>query len=115
MQARILTRRVVATVAIAVTAGTASVAGVSLAQGNSTSPPPGAPGSPPAGILVAIHSALENLVAQGVIDPQQANAVQQQANSGSIDPKTLVQSGAVSDAQMRVIATSIDRVKEAAG
>ena len=69
--------------------------------------------SAPTGILAGVHSALEALVAQGTINQNQANAVQQEADGGSIDPKVLVDRGVVSDAQMRVIAASIDRVKSA--
>jgi hypothetical protein len=35
--------------------------------------------------------------------------------AGSIDPKTLVASGVVTDPQMRAIAAVIDRVKQAGG
>jgi hypothetical protein len=69
----------------------------------------------PSGILAGVHGALEDLVAQGTINQDQANAVQQQADSGSIDPKTLVRSGVVTDPQMRVIAGRIDQLKMAGG
>ena|SRR2546425_11092097 len=124
MDTRMLNRRTLVTVAVAVLAGTASAAGVGFAQGsgasssapastraNSGTPAGGAPG----GILAAVHGALEKLVAKGTISQQQANAVQQQANAGSIDPNTLLQRGVVSDAQMRAIGNSLDQVKRAAG
>ena len=115
MHPRILTRRVLANVAVAVAAGAVSVAGVSLAQGNATTrPAPAARPSAPTGILAGVHSALETLVAQGTINQNQADAVERQADSGSIDPKALVGGGVVSDAQMRTIAASIDRLKNAA-
>jgi hypothetical protein len=116
MYRRILNRRSLVTIAVALAAGTASAAGVGYAQGNGASGgtstvSSGAPG----GILAGVHSALENLVSQGMISQQQADAVQQEADAGSIDPKTLVQSGVISDAQMRVVASGIDQLKQAAG
>jgi hypothetical protein len=124
MDSRIWNRRTLATITLAAIAGTASAAGVGFAQGSGTSS--GAPtssgatsGTPtsraPGGILAAVHDALENLVANGTINQQQADAVQQQANAGSIDPKTLVQGGVVSDAQMRAIGNSLDQVKRSFG
>ena len=116
MHPRILTRRVLANVASAVVAGAASVTGVSLAQGSAaSSPTPAVTAGAPSGILAGVHAELENLVAHGTINQDQANAVQQQADGGSIDPKTLVQSGVVSDPQMRVIAGRIDQLKMAGG
>jgi hypothetical protein len=114
MHPRILTRRALANVAVAIAAGTASVAGVGLAQGDPpSSATPAVTARAPSGILAGIRAALEALVADGTINQHQADAVQQQADSGSIDPKTLVQSGAVSDAQMRIIANRIDQLKQA--
>jgi hypothetical protein len=113
MHPRILTRRALANLAVAIVAGTASVAGVSLAQGDGATSPPPVAAKAPTGILAGVHDTLEGLVAQGTITQQQAEAVQRQADSGSIDPKTLVSSGAVTDPQMRIIAGAIDRLKQA--
>jgi hypothetical protein len=113
-----LNRRVLANVAIAVAVGVGSAAGVGFAQGNGKGDGAGTStvaASPSNGILAGVHGALENLVAQGTISQSQADAVQAQADAGSIDPKQLVDSGVVSDAQMRAVANSIDAVKRAAG
>ena len=116
MRNTILSRRSLATIAVAVAAGTASAAGVGLAQGNGGSAGGSTvPAANPGGILAAVHSTLDGLVARGAISRQQADAVQQQADAGSIDPKELVQSGVISDAQMHVVANAIDQVKRAAG
>jgi hypothetical protein len=117
MLARILSRRTLATVAIAIAAAVGSVAGVSLAQGNSK-PTPTTPANTqtqapaqPDGILAGVHQILSDLVAAGTINQQQANAVQSQADAGSIDPKQLVQSGVLSNAQMQAIGNRIDQLK----
>ena len=115
MNNRILTRRTLATTAIAVTVAVGSVAGTSLAQGNGGSPANTVAAAAPGGILAGVHNALARLVANGTITQTGANAVQQQANAGSINPKQLVQSGALSDAQMQIVAASIDELKRAAG
>jgi hypothetical protein len=111
-----LNRRVLANIAIAVAVGVGSSAGVSLAQGNGKGDGTTTVAARPSnGILAGVHGALENLVAQGTISQSQADAVQAQADAGSIDPKQLVDNGVVSDAQMRAVANSIDAVKRAAG
>lgn len=116
MHNRILTRRVLASTAVAVAIAAGSVAGTSLAQGNGSPPVTSTPtAASPGGILAGVHDALARLVTNGTITQAQADAVQQQANAGSIDPKQLVQSGALTDAQMRVVAAAIDQVKQAAG
>lgn len=115
MNARSFNRRALATVAAAVVAGTASATAVGFAQGNGATGPQTTASRTPGGVLAGVHSALETLVARGTIDQQQADAIQQQADAGSIDPKALVQRGVVTDAEMRVIANSIDQVKRAAG
>jgi hypothetical protein len=114
MHNRILTRRVLATAAIAITVAVGSVAGTSLAQGDG-SPPAASTPVPSSGILAGVHDALTGLVDNGTITPTQADAVQLQANAGSIDPNQLVQSGARNDAQMQAVAAAIDQVKQAGG
>jgi hypothetical protein len=114
MTHRILSRRTLATAAIAVAISIGSIAGVSLAQGNNPAPAastPSAATASPGGILAGIHQVLAELVADGTIDQQQADAVQSQADAGSIDPKQLVQSGTVTDSQMHAIAAKIDQLK----
>lgn len=116
MHNRILTRRVLASAAIAVGIAAGSVAGTSLAQGNGSPPAASTPAAAsPGGILAGVHDALAHLVATGTITQAQADAVQQQANRGSIDPKQLVQSGALGDTQMHAVADAIDQVKQAGG
>jgi hypothetical protein len=110
---RIFSRRALVTSAIVVTAAVGSVAGVSLAQGTGGTPAASTP-APPAqqgGVLGGVHNALARLVAAGTIDQQQADAVQAQANAGSIDPKQLVQSGTLTDAQMRTVGNVLAQVK----
>jgi hypothetical protein len=116
MHNRTSTRRVLAGAAIAVSIAAGSVAGTSLAQGNGSPPATSTPAAAaPGGILAGVHDALAHLVATGTITQAQADAVQQQANGGSINPKQLVQSGTLGDAQMRTVADAIDQVKQAAG
>ena len=113
MTHRILARRTLATATIAVAVSIGSVAGVSLAQGNNpatTASTPTAAASP-GGILAGVRLVLAGLVADGTIDQQQANTVQSQANTGSIDPKQLVQSNTVTDSQMHAIAAKITQLK----
>jgi hypothetical protein len=114
MTRRIFSRRTLATAAIAVAVSIGSVTGVSLAQGNDPAPAvstPSAATTSPGGILSGVHLVLAGLVSDGTIDQQQADAVQSQADAGSIDPKQLVQSGTVTDSQMHAIATKIDQLK----
>jgi hypothetical protein len=109
-------RRVLASTALAVAVAAGSIAGTSLAQGNTRPTATSTPAAvAPGGILAGVHDALTHLVSNGTITQTGANAVQQQANTGSIDPKQLVQSGALTDAQMHAVATAIDQVKQAAG
>ncbi len=118
MRAIVPSRRLLAGVTVAAAAGIASAAGVGYAQGDGARPAAGtsvASATPVPGVLAGIHEGLAGLVAEGTIDQAQADAVQQQADAGSIDPKTLVASGVVSDPQMRAIADVIDRVKQAGG
>jgi hypothetical protein len=114
MTHRILSRRTLAAVTIAAAVSIGSVAGVSLAQGNdparSVSTSSAATASP-GGILAGVHAVLAGLVADDTIDQPEADAVQSQADAGSIDPKQLVQSGTVTDSQMRAIAVKIDQLK----
>jgi hypothetical protein len=118
MLRRILNRQTLTTTTIAITAAVGSVAGVSLAQGNSRTSPTTtvatqpAPHAQPGGILAGVHQILTSLVANGTINQQQADAIQAQANAGSIDPKQLVQNGVLSDAQMRAVAAQIDQLKQ---
>jgi hypothetical protein len=110
-------RRALVTTAVVVAAAVGSVAGVSLAQGTSGTPAASTPALPAqqGGILGSVHDALARLVAAGTIDQQQADAVQAQANAGSIDPKQLVQSGTLTDAQMRAVGNVIAQVKRGFG
>ena len=118
MRAIVRSRRLLATIAVAAAAGVASAAGIGLAQDGGSKPAastPVATTAPVPGVLARIHNGLARLVALGTIDQQQADAVQRQADAGSIDPKTLVASGVVSDQQMRAIADVVDQVKQAGG
>lgn len=113
MLAHIISRRALAAVAVTVTAAVGSVAGISVAQGTgspatvTTSTPSGST----VGILARVHGILAGLVTAGTINEHQADAVQAQADAGSIDPKQLVQQGILMEAQMREIANQIDELK----
>jgi hypothetical protein len=118
-----LNRHTLTTAAVAVAAAIGSVAGVSYAQGGKPGPPTptnsaqktvSAPSPADGGIMPAVHDALQRLVAAGTINQQQGTAVEQDAAAGSIDPRALVQSGLVNEAQMQAIGNSLDQVKEAA-
>ena len=107
-------RRVLTNVAIAVAVGTATVAGVALASGEGSGPakPASTTGRTVLGaVSSAAHRALDGLVSDGTITPAQADAVQAEVDGGSVNPKTLVDSGTVSDAQMHAIANVLDQVK----
>jgi hypothetical protein len=105
-------RRLLGWVAIAVAVGTVSVAGVSFAQDTgATGGRPPAGDAAPRGMLAGVHDALANLVTHGTISQSEADAIQHQADAGSIDPKLLVQSGVISDARMRIVADSLDQLK----
>lgn len=110
---KLLRRPLAASIASALIAGTVSVAAVSYAQGDSAKP--AAVSAAPGGILAGVHNVLENLVAQGAITQDQADAVQRQANSGTIDPKILVQDRVLTDAQMHRVANAITQLKESGG
>jgi hypothetical protein len=112
----VATRRTLATVTVAIAASVGSVAGVSLAQGSvGSSPGTSVPSAAQGSILPGVQNVLAQLVAAGTIDDQQAAAIQAEANAGSIDPKQLVDSGIISDTQMRVVADRIDALKRSAG
>ena len=114
MRKQLLSRRTIVTVVIAAVVAVGSVAGTSLAQGDGSRPATtvaAAPGGIPAGV----HDVLAGLVADGTITQAQADAVQAQANAGSIDPKQLVDGGVLSAAQMRTVAAGIDQLKRSAG
>lgn len=116
MRAIVRSRRLLVTIAVAAVAGVASAAGVGFAQDGGTQPATSTVTTAPAtSVLAGIHDGLARLVTQGTIDQSQADAVQRQADAGSIDPKTLVASGVVSDPQMRAVADMIDQVKQAGG
>jgi hypothetical protein len=104
------TRTILTIIASAIAAGTLSIAAVSYAgEGGATSP---ATKSNSAGsFLPGVRGVLRALVAQGRITQAQADAVQRQADTGRIDPKMLVQSGVITDAQMHLVANGIEQVK----
>jgi hypothetical protein len=108
-------RRVAAQAAIAVAVGVAAAAGTSFAAGGSGGSGGSGPPSAPPPIAAAARTALDGLVGQGTIDQSQADAIEQQVEAGSIDPRALVSSGVVDDGQMHAVADVLDHVKEAAG
>jgi hypothetical protein len=67
----------------------------------------------PSAPITDCRAPLAQLVLQGSITQTQADAVEHQAGTGSINPKELVPSGVVTDAQMHVVADTIDAGKAA--
>jgi hypothetical protein len=111
---RLRSRRVLANVAIAIAVATATAAGVALASGESggqAKPASTSGGTVLGSVSAAAQSALDRLVGAHTITQAQADAVQAQVDAGSVNPKTLVDSGTVSDAQMHAIAGVLDQVK----
>lgn len=115
MRKRLLSRRAITTAAITAAVAVGSVAGTSLAQGDGAQPAATNAAAAPGGVLAGVHDVLAALVSDRTITQSQADAVQAQANAGSIDPKQLVDAGVLSDTQMRIVATSIDQVKRSFG
>ena len=105
------TRTILTIVASAIAASTLSIAAVNYAgeggAATSTAAKSGSAGS----ILPGVRGVLKSLVDQGHITQAQADAVQRQADTGRIDPKALVQSGVITDAQMHLVANGIEQVK----
>jgi hypothetical protein len=105
------TRTILTIVASAIAAGTLSMAAVSYADAGGATSPASTKTSSAGSILPGVRGVLKALVAQGRITQSQADAVQRQADSGTIDPKSLVQSGVITDARMRLVADGIEQVK----
>jgi len=105
------TRTTLTIIASAVAASTLSMAAVSYAgdaaHAKSAASKNGGAGS----VLPGVRGVLKYLVGQGSITQTQADAIQRQADTGTIDPKTLVQSGVITDAQMHLVANGIEEVK----
>jgi hypothetical protein len=104
-------RMILAVIAAAIAAGTLSSAATSYAGDGKAAQRPTANATAPGSILPGVRGVLNSLVSQGRITQAQADAVQRQADTGTIDPKALVQSGVITDAQMHVVANGIEQVK----
>lgn len=105
------TRTILAIVASAVAASTLSLAAVSYAGDGGAATSPATKTASAGSILPGVRGVLKSLVSQGRITQVQADAVQRQADTGRIDPKVLVQSGVITDAQMHLVANGIEQVK----
>jgi hypothetical protein len=105
------TRTILAIAASAVAASTLSLAAVSYAGDGGAATSPAAKAVSAGSILPGVRGVLKSLVGQGRITQAQADAVQRQADTGTIDPKVLVQSGVITDAQMHLVANGIEQVK----
>ena len=68
------------------------------------------PGVPP-GLLAETQRALDALVADGTIDPSQADAVQSRVASGSIDTTEVVASGVLDENQMQRVNDVLRTIK----
>jgi hypothetical protein len=109
-------RIVVVTTAAAITAG--SLGPVALASGDRSHHPAkhGARATEGAGPAARdAVAAMQRLVRGGIIEQRQANMVERQINTGSVDPQTLVGTGIVTERQMQAIANAIDQVKRSFG
>jgi len=89
-------------------AASATAAGVAFARGANpaAAAKPAAARPPCGGILAGIPQTLAGLGDQRVIH-------EEQADGGSIDPKTLTASDVVSDTQMRAVADAIEQLEQA--
>ena len=65
----------------------------------------------PAGLLVQTRQALDQLVAGGAINQDQADAMQARVASGSIDTREVVASGVLDAAQMQRVNEVLVRIK----
>ena len=104
-------RTTLAIIASAVAASTFSLAAVNYAGEGGAATSPTAKSGSAESILPGVRGVLKSLVSQGRITQVQADAVQRQADTGRIDPKVLVQSGVITDAQMHLVANGIEQVK----
>jgi hypothetical protein len=62
-------------------------------------------------VAEAFKAAVAGLVSAGTLDRHQAEAINGQVDSGSVDPKQLVSSGALSETQMRAVAAATQGLK----
>ena len=111
-------RRLAAQAVIAIMVVAATAAGVALADtGASTpiAPPVAETSAAPDPIASRAQVALDGLVSHGTINQSQADTIEQNVVAGSIDPRTLVADGLVTDAQMQAVGATLDRVKRSAG
>jgi hypothetical protein len=105
-----------AALAALVLAGSAGGALIAGGAASASSPQPVSPTAAGGGsVVTGAVAAIDRLVADDVLTGAQGDAIDQQIRSGSIDPKQLVNSGVVSDAQMRAAAAAIAQVKRAGG
>ena len=105
-------RRFLAVGVITVAMALGSVVGVAAAKAPTATRSNGPAGGDG---VAAAHRALARLVADGTIEPGQADAIGLQVDAGSIDSKQLVDKGVVTDAQMQVVADAITAIKLAGG
>ena len=109
-------RRLAAHGLIALVVAAGAGAGVALASGSGGAPTDtgttkSAP--PPANAVPQqFIDAVQALVANGTIDQSQANTIEAQIRTGSMDSEQFVQSGLVTQAQMDAINASLRAVKE---
>jgi hypothetical protein len=104
-----------ATVGAAVASAILTAGVVSSAQGNPSPSVQVSVASAPNSLMSSVTQLLDQLAQNGTITQSGADAVQRQANAGSIDPRSLVQSGALTSAQMQIVGDGIDQLKMAAG
>jgi len=71
--------------------------------------------APARSVVVAATAGVGRLVDDGTITRQQADSIDRQITTGSIDPKQLVDGGIVTEPQMRAVADVITAVKRSGG
>lgn len=63
-------------------------------------------------LQAAVKAALQSLVNDGTINQHQTDVIENQVDSGSIDPNALVSSGVLTAAQMHAVTDALVQVKE---
>src|SRR5579862_4158643 len=112
-------RRLAAHGLIALVVAAGAGAGVAVASGGSGTPTDAGTtksAPPPAnGVPQQFIDAMQALVANGTIDQSQANVIDAQIRTGSMDSEQFVQSGLVTQSQMDAVNASLRTVKESLG
>jgi hypothetical protein len=107
---RLLLLATVAVALVAVVSG--SVVLARAAETKVSSRPVAATSSPTVGQGNPFEAALQALVDGGVINQHEADVLRHDIDAGSIDPQRLIEGGVLTAAQMEVVETRLDAVKQ---